>query len=112
MAEDHTDFVNAFYRISKNLRWTMNSQIAGILFSFSILTASVSPAVAQGTQLFHDEIVVGSGNDIRCKLDKGLRITKAGEPVTARLVEPVYVGSILAIPEGSTIQGHVSFVST
>src|SRR6516165_2730230 len=101
-----------FYRISKNMRWTMNSQISGMLFSFSILTASLSPAVAQGTQLFPDKIVVGSGTDIRCELDKGLRITKAGEPVTARVVEPVYVGTVLAIPEGSTIQGHVSFVST
>jgi hypothetical protein len=90
----------------------MNSQISGMLFSFSILTASLSPAVAQGTQLFPDKIVVGSGTDIRCELDKGLRITKAGEPVTARVVEPVYVGTVLAIPEGSTIQGHVSFVST
>ena len=90
----------------------MKSQISGMLFSFSILTASLSPAVAQGTQLFPNSIVVGSGTDIRCRLDKGLRVTKAGEPVTARLVKPVYVGTVLAIPEGSTIQGHVSFVST
>jgi hypothetical protein len=55
---------------------------------------------------------VGSGNDLRCRLDKGLRITKAGEPITARLVEPVYVGTALAVPKGSTIQGHVSSVST
>jgi hypothetical protein len=43
---------------------------------------------------------------------KGLRITKAGEPITARLVEPVYIGTSLAIPKGSTVQGHVSSVST
>jgi hypothetical protein len=57
-------------------------------------------------------IVVGSGNDLRCRLDKGLRITKAGEPITARLVKPLYIGTILAIPEGSTVKGHVTSVST
>jgi hypothetical protein len=90
----------------------MKSHITGMLFSFSFLTASMSPAVAQEAQPSPSTIVVGSGNDLRCRLDKGLRITKAGEPITARLVEPVYIGTILAIPKGSTIQGHVSSVST
>src|SRR3984957_17008386 len=90
----------------------MKSHITGMLFSFSFLTASISPAVAQEAQPYPNTIVVGSGNDLRCRLDKGLRITKAGEPITARLVEPVYIGTILAIPKGSTIQGHVSSVST
>jgi hypothetical protein len=90
----------------------MKSHITGMLFSFSFLTASISPAVAQEAQPSPNTIVVGSGNDLRCRLDKGLRITKAGEPITARLVEPVYIGTILAIPNGSTIQGHVSSVST
>jgi hypothetical protein len=83
-----------------------------MLFSFSFLTASISPAVALEAQPSPNTIVVGSGNDLRCRLDKGLRITKAGEPITAKLVEPVYIGTVLAIPKGSTIQGHVSSIST
>jgi hypothetical protein len=90
----------------------MKSHITIMLFSFSFLTASISSAVAQEAQSFPNTIVVGSGNDLRCRLDKGLRITKAGQPITARLVEPVYIGTSLAIPQGSAIQGHVSFVST
>jgi len=90
----------------------MKSHITGMLFSFSFLTASISPAVAQEAQPSPNTIVIGSGNDLRCRLDKGLRITKEGEPITARLVEPVYIGTILAIPKGSTIQGHVSSIST
>src|SRR6266403_3563183 len=90
----------------------MKSHITGMLFSFSFLTASISPAVAQEAQPSPNTIVVGSGNDLRCRLDKGLRITKEGEPITARRVEPVYIGTILAIPKGSTIQGHVSSIST
>lgn len=83
-----------------------------MLFQFPLLIASMSSAVAQEVQLSATTIVVGSGSDLRCRLDKGLRITKAGEPITARLVEPVYVGAVLAIPSGSIIQGHVSSVST
>ncbi len=89
----------------------MKSHITALLFPFSFLTAFMSPAVAQKPQLSPGTIIVGSGNDLRSRLDKGLRITKAGEPITARLVEPVYVGTVLAIPKGSTIQGHISSVS-
>ena len=90
----------------------MKSHITVLLVSFSFLTAAISPAVAQEAQLSPNAIVVGPGNDLRCRLDKGLRITKAGQPITARLVEPVYIGTVLAVPTGSTIEGHVSSVST
>jgi len=90
----------------------MKLYITGMLFSFSVLTASISPTVAQEAEPSPNTIVVGSGNDLRCRLDKGLRITKAGEPITARLVEPVYIGTSLAIAKGSTVHGHVSSVST
>jgi hypothetical protein len=90
----------------------MKFHITKILLPFSLLTASIAPAVAQEVQLSPNTIVVDSGSDLRCRLDKGLRITKAGEPITARLVEPVYIGTVLAIPKGSTIQGLVSSVST
>jgi hypothetical protein len=90
----------------------MKSHITGILFSFSLLAASTSPAVAQEAQLSPNTIVVGSGNDLRCRLDRSQRITKAGESINARLVEPIYVGTVLAIPKGTTIHGHVSSVST
>ena len=80
--------------------------------SFPFLAASVSITAAQEVQPSPNTVVVGSGNDLRCRLEKGLRITKPGEPITAKLVEPVYAGTTLAIPEGSTIKGHVSSVST
>jgi hypothetical protein len=90
----------------------MKSHITSILFSLSLLAAPASPAVAQEAERSPNAIVVGAGNDLRGRLDKGLRITKAGEPITVRLVEPVYAGAVLAIPKGSTIQGHVSSIST
>src|SRR6266576_4767916 len=90
----------------------MKSCINSIVISCSVLAASVSLAAAQDTQPPQNTIVVGAGNDLRCRLEKGLRITKSGESITARLVEPVYAGTTIAIPEGSTIKGHVSSISS
>src|SRR4030088_211031 len=89
----------------------MKSCINSIVISCSVLAASVSLAAPQDAAPPQNTIVVEAGNDLRCRLEKGLRITKSGEPITAKLVEPVYAGSTLAIPEGSTIKGHVSSVS-
>jgi len=90
----------------------MNSQIRRMLFLLSLLITSVSSAIAQEIQSPPNKIIVDSGSDLRCRLDKGLRITKAGEPITVRLAEPVYVGAVLAIPRGSRIQGRIATVST
>jgi hypothetical protein len=57
-------------------------------------------------------MVVDSGNDLRCTLEKGRRITKPGESVTVKLSEAVYVGTTLVIPAGSTVKGHVASIST
>jgi hypothetical protein len=89
----------------------MKSYIKRVVISFSVLATSASLAAVQDTQPPQSTIVVGAGNDLRCRLEKGLRITKSGEPITARLVEPVYAGTTIAIPEGSTVKGHVSSIS-
>jgi hypothetical protein len=89
----------------------MKSYINSVVISCSVFAASVSLVAAQDTQLPQNMIVVGAGNDLRCRLEKGQRITKSGEPVTAKLVEPVYAGTTIAIPEGSTVKGHVSSIS-
>src|SRR5260370_2380876 len=90
----------------------MRSYIMSIVISFAVLAASASLAAAQDVQYTQNTIVVGAGNDLRCRLEKGLRITKSGEPITAKLVEPVYSGTTIAIPEGSTVKGHVSSISS
>jgi hypothetical protein len=90
----------------------MKSCINNMVTSCSVLAAFLSLAAAQDAQPPQSAIVVGAGNDLRCRLEKGLRITKSGEPITARLVEPVYAGTKIAIPEGSTIKGHVSSIAS
>jgi hypothetical protein len=59
-----------------------------------------------------ETLVVESGNDFRAALEKGVRLKAPGQPITARLLEPVYAGEVLAIPAGSTIKGHVSAITT
>ncbi len=57
-------------------------------------------------------VVIEPGNDFRAGLEKGVRLKKIGQPITAKLLEPVYAGENLAVPAGSTIKGHVSAIST
>src|SRR5258708_16990228 len=90
----------------------MKSCVHSVVISFSVLAASASLAAVQDAQSPQNTIVVGAGNDLRCRLEKGLRITKSGEPIRAKLVEPVYAGTTIAIPEGSTVKGHVSSISS
>src|SRR6202161_564973 len=90
----------------------MKSYVYSTVISCSVLAASVSLAAATDAQTPQSTIVVAAGNDLRCRLEKGLRITKSGQPITAKLVEPVYAGTTIAIPEGSTIKGHVSSISS
>jgi len=89
------------------MKWYIHS----VVISCSVLAASASLAAAQDAQAPQNTIVVGAGSDLRCRLEKGLRITKLGEPITAKLVEPVYAGTTIAIPDGSTVKGHVSSIS-
>jgi hypothetical protein len=89
----------------------MKSRINSVVISCSVLAATVSLAATPDAQP-QNTIVVGAGNDLRCRLEKGLRITKSGAPITAKLVEPVYAGTTIAIPEGSTVKGHVSSISS
>jgi hypothetical protein len=66
---------------------------------------------AQETQPEKETVVVEPGNDFRAALEKGVRLKAPGQPITAKLLEPVYAGEALAIPAGSTIKGHVSAIS-
>jgi hypothetical protein len=70
------------------------------------------PARAQDARSEEKALVVEPGNDFRAALEKGVRLKAVGQPITAKLLEPVYTGEDLAIPVGSTIKGHVSEIST
>lgn len=82
-----------------------------ILLSFSVIGLAGISVRAQDTKPEKETVVVESGNDLRAALEKGVRLKAPGQPITAKLLEPVYAGETLAIPAGSTIKGHVSAIS-
>jgi Bacterial conjugation TrbI-like protein len=90
----------------------MKRNVVWILLSCSVLGLITTPVQAQETSPEKKTVVVEPGNDFRAALQKGVRLKKVGQPITAKLLEPVYSGENLAVPAGSTIKGHVSAIST
>jgi hypothetical protein len=90
----------------------MKRSVVWTLLSFSVLGLTDIPVRAQETGFEKQALVVEAGNDLRVALEKGVRLKKPGQAITAKLLEPVYAGEALAIPAGSTIKGHVSAIST
>src|SRR6266436_1915901 len=90
----------------------MKRRLVWILLFHSVLGLTGIPVRAQDTRSEEKVLVVEPGNDFRAALEKGVRLKAVGQPITAKLLEPVYAGEMLAIPAGSTIKGHVSAIST
>jgi len=76
------------------------------LFAMAVCVAGVADTATAQT----NTITVPAGSDLRVIINKGGRIKKAGQPVEATLVAPLYVGETLAIPVGAQITGHVASV--
>ena len=90
----------------------MKRSVVWIFLSYSVLSLTGIPACAQETRSEKKTLVVDAGNDFRAVLQKGVRLKAVGQPITAKLLEPVYAGEVVAVPAGSTIKGHVSAIST
>jgi hypothetical protein len=90
----------------------MKRSVVWMLLSYSILDLTGIPVRAQETIPERQTLVVQPGNDFRAALEKGVRLKSVGQPISAKLLEPVYAGEALAVPAGSTIKGHVSAIST
>ena len=89
----------------------MKRSVVLVLLSYSVSGLTAVPVRAQETGPERKSLVVQPGNDFRAALEKGVRLKAAWQPITAKLLEPVYAGEDLAIPAGSTIKGHVSSIS-
>jgi hypothetical protein len=90
----------------------MKRSFVWILLSYSALGITGISVRAQEIRPEKETLVVEPGNDFRAALEKGVRLKAVGQPIRAKLLEPVYAGEILAIPAGSMIKGHVSAIST
>jgi hypothetical protein len=90
----------------------MKRSVVLVLLSYSVFGQMAMPVWAQETALEKKTVVLVPGNDFRAALGKAVRLKAVGQPVTAKLLEPVYAGEDLALPAGSTIKGHVSSITT
>src|SRR5258708_1914124 len=94
------------------MRNTMKRTVVLTLLSYSVFGLTAIAVRAQETTPERKNLVVAAGNDFRAALEKGVRLKAVGQPITAKLLEPVYAGEDLAIPAGSTMKGHVSSITT
>jgi hypothetical protein len=90
----------------------MKRSVVLIALSYAVLGLAGIPVRAQESSPERKTLILEPGNDLRAALEKGVRLKAPGQPITAKLLEPLYAGEVLAIPAGSTIKGHVSAIST
>src|SRR5260370_42186219 len=90
----------------------MKPRVVWSLLCFSVFGVAAVPARAQGEKPEKETLVVEPGNDFRAALEKGVRLKAVGEPIPAKVLEPVYAGEMPAIPGGLTIKGNVFAIST
>ena len=79
----------------------MKRSVFWILLSYAVLGLTVIPVRAQESP-GGKTLVIEPGNDFRAALEKGVRLKKIGQPVTAKLLEPVYAGESLAPTPSNT----------
>lgn len=71
----------------------------------------VLPTISFAVASENEQLVIPSGSILRSQLEDGIRM-KSGEPVSAVLTDPLYVGKTLAIPQGSIVKGHVTSIES
>ncbi|HTF65443.1 MAG TPA: hypothetical protein VK638_22435, partial [Edaphobacter sp.] len=55
-------------------------------------------------------MTVPNGTPLQIALDKEVRVRKVGEPITGRVMQPVYVFDRLVIPVGTAANGRISAI--
>ena len=67
---------------------------------------SVSTTTVSSPQLI--VLSVPKGTPLQVVLDQEIRVTRAGQPVHARIMEPVYAFDRLVIPVGAKVEGQIT----
>ncbi|HEX4170522.1 MAG TPA: hypothetical protein VHZ55_34090, partial [Bryobacteraceae bacterium] len=57
-------------------------------------------------------LVVPDGTPLQIALDKEVRVRKVGEPITGRVMQPLYVFDRLVIPVGTAATGRISAIGS
>src|ERR1700722_4539189 len=71
------------------------------------VTVSTAPSLPQTVKLS-----VPRGTPLQVALDQEIRVKKAGQPIHAILVDPLYAFDRLVVPVGSQVTGQVTKIDT
>src|ERR1022692_3062280 len=74
--------------------------------------AAAADTPAQPTKPQTVELTVPKGSPLQVALDKEVQVKKVGQPIHARVVEPVYAFDHIVVPVGSEISGEVTKIET
>jgi hypothetical protein len=55
-------------------------------------------------------MIVPNGTPLQIALDKEVRVRQIGEPITGRVMQPVYIFDRLVIPVGTVATGRISAI--
>ena len=95
--------------------WMMFRRVLS-LFLFASISAGHLPAQSATSQLPPSAasrvipMTVPNGTPLQIALDKEVRVRKVGEPITGRVMQPVYVFDHLVIPVGTAATGRISAI--
>lgn len=82
-----------------HLLLTAGHAIAAVLLTSQAVGAqAVTPSV---------DLVVSAGRPLRVALDRRVMVRRAGQPVTAILLDAVYAFDRIVVPKGTKVVGHV-----
>jgi len=88
--------------------------LPAIGFASQILAQTVTPRPQPSPQEASESRIVAmtvpDDTPLQIALDKGVRVRKVGEPITGRVMQPVYVFDHLVIPVGTAATGRISTI--
>jgi hypothetical protein len=88
------------------LAWTLMGRLPAEIAATEPQPTSPQPSSEPHTI----PMIVTNGTPLQIALDKEVRVRKVGEPITGRVVQPVYVFDRLVIPVGTMAIGKISSI--
>src|ERR1035438_10026512 len=88
--------------------------LSTIAFTSYVLAQTVTPPPQPSPALSPESRIVAmtvpNGTPLQIALDKEVRVRKVGQPITGRVMQPVYVFDRLVIPVGTVANGRISAI--
>ena len=86
-----------------------------LLFASAVIRQAPAQIAASQPESISSEahtlpLTVPNGTPLQIALDKEVRVRKVGEPITGRVMQPVYVFDHLVLPVGTVATGHISAI--